>query len=417
MATSFDAVRRAKSMSGTGPLLHVGIIGQSNANNGSGDPAVSTSRHPLASAWMFNGGVRPGGAAAQLAQLVPLVEDNAFFSTSDSGGESVAWGFAHRMQTLRPGTRLLFSTSAIGGTSYAAMAQGTATYTQMLAQVAAGKALAARMGVPYRFLCSLVLHGEFDQAAGNTAYAANLATWQANYQTDIQAITGQREAIPLFIDQQSDLSPNVSGAAASTAYAVYVAGKTSPSLTVNVGPRSMYSGQQTDGSTLHMSSPAQRWHGQRFAGACWARQFADIDWRPVSPIAGQVNFSSGVGGAATNTLVADFYSPMGTPLAFDFAQVVRNSIRYGFSYFDDTSPPTITAVALSGNQQVTFTLSGVPTGTAGSRVLRGAWGTGTGTQGPIRGNIKINLRDSVTDRGHLGQPLENWCSIFQEAVT
>src|SRR5205085_750635 len=47
------------------------------------------------------------------------------------------------------------------------------------------------------------VHGESDHVAVNASYQANLLEWQNDYETDVKAITGQAEGIPMLQTQMS----------------------------------------------------------------------------------------------------------------------------------------------------------------------------------------------------------------------
>jgi hypothetical protein len=395
------------SRGGVLPLYHVLVIGQSNANGG-GDLLLSTDTpgytpQPL----MFNGGVRPGGTGENLASLVPLVESSG---GAQSGSETICRGMARQLNVLYPGAQFLFSVSAQGGANYTVMKKGTAIYADAIAQVTAAKNLAAAAGRQYKVVAICNLHGEQDQAANNTSYAANLLEWQTDYETDIKAITGQSGTIPMFVDQQSYSACD--GAVAPTPQYVYNAWKSQPEKLILFGARYLYGCQNGSSSNLHISSYGQRWHGSLWAEAINAKCLLAQSWKPLSPIAGQVTLSG-----STITVNLNVPNPP-VQLAYDW--VGRVGANHGFTYFDDTSPPSVTGVTVSGPAQLTVTLSGTPTGTVGSRKLRYAWGNGTspGTAGPnygtIRGNVcDTSVRNSLID----GLPLRNWMCIFEEAVT
>lgn len=389
------------------PLWHIVVVGQSNANGGGGT-ALSTSTpaytpQPL----MFNNGVRPGGTAGNIASLVPLVESTG---GDQAGAETICSGMATQLNVLYPQSQFLFSVAAIGGTAYASMKKGTTTYNNVLAQVTSAKAIAQASGRPYKVLAICNLHGEQDQLLNNTTYAANLLEWQSDYETDIKAITGQAGTIPMFVDQQS--SDPCSGTTAPTPKYVYDAWKSQPTKVVLLGARYTYQPAETI-SNLHFSSYGQRWHGGLFAEAVYSRCIVGADWKPLTPVAGQVTLSG-----TTITLNLNVPQPP-VQLKYDWVGKVGNS--HGFTFFDDSgSPPTVTAVSVASSTSLTLTLSGAPTGSAPSRKLRYAWGDNTtdSQAGPLykflRGNVcDTEVRSSTID----GLPLRNWLAIFEESVT
>ncbi len=389
------------------PLYHILVVGQSNANGGGGSllstATPSYSPQPL----MFNNGVRPGGSAGNIASLVPLVESAG---GDQAGAETICSGMAKQLNVLYQQAQFLFSIAAIGGTAYSAMKKGTTTYNNVLAQVTAAKAIAQADNRQYKVLAICNLHGEQDQLINNTSYAANLIEWQSDYETDIKAITGQAGTIPMFVDQQS--SNPCSGDSAPTPKYVYDAWKSQPAKVVLLGARYTYQPAVTV-SNLHFSSYGQRWHGGLFAEAVYSRCILGADWKPLTPIAGQVTLSG-------TTITVNLNVPH-PPVQLKYDWVGRVGASHGFTFTDDSgSPPTVTDVTVSGPSQLSLTLSGAPTGSAPSRKLRYAWGDSTtdSQAGPLykflRGNVcDTEVRNSTID----GLPLRNWLAIFEEAVT
>lgn len=378
---------------------HILVIGQSNAVGAAGG-VVTTTPPSTPTPLMFSTGLNAGGTG--LTSLVPLAE-----STS----ETVCSGFAQLMRTLHPDKTFIFSISAEGGNSYNAMRKGTTRYNNALAQITAARSIALAAGGTYRCAALVCLHGEQDELLNNTSYGANLITWQTDYDTDIKAITGQTQDIPLFACQQvgaSNSTPSGAGAGAS-AIQLYNAWKSQPSKVVLVGSRYLYGCQQGTFSNLHISPWAQRWHGQFYANFVSRRVFNSQNYRPLSPIPGQITLSG-------STITARFnveHPPI--QIAFDWVGRVGNNC--GFTFFDDSgSPPSVTSVTVASNDTLTIQLSGTPTGSIGSRRLRYAYGTSS--RGPMAGSTRGNICDSNTLVSPVdGLPLRNWLVIFEEVVT
>lgn len=397
---------RAAVGAATPPLHHILVIGQSNANGG-GTVALSTSTptfspQPL----MFNGGTRPGGTG--LTSLVPLVESTG---GAQSGAETICSGMARQLAVLQPSRQFVFSVAARDGTRYLSLKKGTAAYSDALAQVTAAKAIAESRQQPYSVAALCLLHGETDIDFNNTNYAANLLEWQTDFNGDIKAITGQSQDIPMFACQQSYRKTDAE--TSQTAYNVYQAWKTSPASVVLLGARYTYGCQTGTQSSLHISSHAQRWHGGLYAEAISARVFNSVDWKPLTPIAGQVTLSG-------STVVVNLNVPQ-PPVRIMHDYVGRVGANHGFTFWDDSgSPPTVTDVSVSGPSQLTLTLSAAPTGTVGSRRVRYAWGAGTlsSQSGPYFGTIRGSICDTEVRSSQIdGLPMRNWMAIFEESVS
>ena len=76
-------------------------------------------------------------------------------------------------------------------------------YARGLDQVAAGARLARARGLAYVVRAVTNVHGETDHVLKNADYAKDLAEWQADYERDVRAVTGQAEPIPMLHTQVS----------------------------------------------------------------------------------------------------------------------------------------------------------------------------------------------------------------------
>lgn len=104
-------------------------------------------------------------------------------------------------RTTSVSPRLMYSVSAIGGTAYAGIKKGTATYTNALAHVTAAKNIAASNGWDYQVPSLSIVHGESQTSTTQAEYVAIMAEWIGDYRTDIVAITGQAIPPVAFISQ------------------------------------------------------------------------------------------------------------------------------------------------------------------------------------------------------------------------
>lgn len=97
--------------------------------------------------------------------------------------------------------KLLYSVSAVGGSAYAGIKKGTATYTNALAHVTAAKNIASSNGWDYQVPSLSIVHGESQINTTQAEYVAMLSQWIGDYRTDISAITGQAIPPVAFISQ------------------------------------------------------------------------------------------------------------------------------------------------------------------------------------------------------------------------
>lgn len=421
-------------------LFHYIIIGQSRANGadsilpaGYGGGALSQAAYvPPAGvlALMLNTSVR---AAGDTANGVTSANGTAtalgtglytslvnLFETTDATphSETPAWGLSYYLAKKNIST--IVSASAGDNKRYNEMNSGSTWYQNTLNIVTQGKALATALGRPYRVGAILVMHGEADQLFGIAGYNTSVATWQANYEASIQAITGQSQAIPFYIDQQHSQSPDAAGtfaAGTDTAYMGYLAWKANPTKIILVGSSYHLSPRMLDGSSLHMSPWAERTRGEEFGYVIYRNQFLGLQFRPPTFVPGTLNFNGVPATAPTNTVQWDMYSPDGGALQLAYDYVGRSDPDLGFTYFDPTSPPTVTAVTQIGPTRFQAVLSGVPTAVSGW-AMRSAFGSGTGTDsGPFRLKNRNNACTLDLDTDFGGDPIRFWSPIAHEAIT
>ena len=375
-------------------LHHVLITGQS-LSQGALSEVVSTEQ-PFDNL-SFVTGVRAGGVG--LDTLVPLVETSDGFH-----GETLASGMANLIteHTMAAGGehRSLVSAHGVSGQPYSVLQKGTAAYAEGMAQVAAGMAAAQAQGDTYAVRAVVTIHGESDHLEGNTSYDLDLLQWQSDYDTDIRAMTGQTLEVPLFTDQMSSF----------TAYGVTTsaipqlqleASRAEPQRVVLMGPKYVLP-YVPDG--VHLTGDGERWLGEMHAKVFEHVLIEGETWRPVSPRSIQRD-------GAQITVQMWVPSP---PLVLDDV-LVSDPGNYGFGYTDQSgAPPSITSVALSGDDSVVITLSEEPVG-GGQRIRYAMTGTAGQPAGPMTG-ARGNLRDSDATTSRHDYLLYNWCVHFDEPV-
>lgn len=264
-------------------LNHVLIVGQSLAIGAGGYPVLS-SNQPYANQ-MFVGQRLCDTRPDDLSAFVPLVER---WETDTSCGETIASGFANSI-SARVGAgehNLLVSNCGQGGTDYEGLkrlpagnpsvaATGTVAYVRGLTQVVAGRGLAGPLGYMFRAVFSV--HGESDVV--NPTYDLSIRQWQADFQADIQARTGQAGTIPMFHSQNSSWSLGWNRAGFSP-YLMLQEHQANPGTTVLVCPK--YFLPYSDG--LHLTAAGYRWLGEYYAKAYHQLVLCGQPWSPLRPI-------------------------------------------------------------------------------------------------------------------------------------
>lgn len=375
-------------------LHHVLISGQS-LSQGALSQVVSLEQ-PFENV-SFVTGVRAGGAG--LDSFIPLVE-----TWDGSQGETLASGMANllsqRAVDAGGSHRSLFSAHGVGGQPYSALRKGTGPFANGMAQVAAGLALAQAAGEAYAVRAVMIVHGESDHLGNNANYDLDLLEWQSDYQADIQAMTGQTLPVPLITDQMSSFSAYGSATSAIPQLQLEAA-RNAPDRIVLMGPKYVL-GYVPDG--VHLTGEGERWLGEMYAKVFERVLIEGEPWRPVSP---REITREGA------EITVRFWVPA-PPLVLDEV-IVTNPGNYGFGYTDSSgAPPTITSVALAGEDSVVITLSAVPVG-GNQRVTYAMNGVAGQPAGPTTG-ARGNLRDSDATESRHGYALFNWGVHFDEAV-
>jgi hypothetical protein len=400
-----------------GDINHVLVIGQSLALGSYGTPALTTAQ-PYNNL-MFNTGILTAdhSNAKNLVSFVPLVES---VLAGTNHGET-GWAAAANLTTalaratdlggLPPPNndyRILMSDDGASGLAYSMLMRGTAQYNVGLAQVTAGHSIAGALGLNHVVRALFVVHGETDQGLQTSNYESNLEAWQADYESDIRAITGQTAPVPMFVSQLSGNwgAVGTGGNAALIPQAQLQASLDAPTKIYLVAPKYML----TFSNGPHLINASYRQMGEYFAKAYRSVVVERKAWVPLRPASIQCT--------ATTVDVA-FAVPV-APLVID-TELVAKTGGYGFSFVNGSGKNVpISAVALSSASTVHIQLGGTLSG-ANNR-LRYAYApaegmtcsssavTCNGSQTGPRGNI----RDSDSTPSLYGNALFNWAVQFEE---
>jgi hypothetical protein len=381
---------------------HVLGTGQSLSVGARGAPALSTTQ-PYANV-MFSTGAIAGGT--NLAAFVPLVEGIGDAAAPiDPGVETLSSAFANLVTELARGAGqkthdILVSGHGVGGIAYVGLKKGTTAYTNGMAQVVAGLALARARQASYVVRAVTNVHGESDQVTGNLLYEDNLAEWQSNYEHDVRVLTNQSEAVPMLHTQMSSWT-RFNVATSKIAMDQLAAHVDYPGKIILVGPK--YHLDYVDDG-VHLTN-----HGYQHMGEDYAKVYRRVIlegrvWEPLRPIA--------VSRTGAEILVT--FAVPAPPLVLD-RTLVTDPGASGFEFAQTgDATPAILDVALDGPDRVKITLEAVPTGT--DQRLRYAY---TGVVGALAGPVtgpRGNLRDSDSTPSRNGYPLYNWCVHFDVPV-
>lgn len=395
----------------TGQSLSVGV------NSGA---AISTAQ-PYSNVKLFDSSgtydiTSPSASTLSLVALVaPQRAVGAIVTYPNNiAGESPDIAFANQLTALGiAGGRSAFriATSCVGqsGQPMSVIRKGGSgnAYAASLYECRAIMRLVRALGLTFGVGGIYLTHGESD--AASTTYAADLAALQANYQADLQAITGQSQPIPMFLSQQNSFpntatTPNQS----LSAYAQLAASVANPSLIVFTGPKYI---NTYGGDNIHMPAASYIALGEKNAQiANIVRQ--GIVWSPLRP----VSFTR-VGAVVTIA----FNVPVG-PLVFDGSvtpphqtgSLVAWKLGKGFEAADSSGIITISSVTISGNA-VVLTMARSPVSSLVIAYADTADGFGagfnTGRCGLLRDSDPFVGRSAAS-----GGVYFNWAPQFAQAV-
>jgi hypothetical protein len=372
-------------------VYHVLVTGQSN---GYGAAILGNDLTPAPGGRMFNAGVIPGGTG--LTSIVQLV-DNAIQTVAPTLAARLAAEIGHGL--------VLVSNVAVPSAIYTALKKGTSPYNDSLAQVTAAKNLTLGSGLTYRFLGVCVVHGETDDVNNNSNYAANVIEWATDYDTDIRAITGQAETVPLFFvqhshnrfDAQSRTPPLYAG---STSIGLFDAAVAQPTKVKLAGPQYMY--DKTD--SIHHTCAARRAQGEMFATQIHRDLIANT-FAPFIPLSATL----------TSAVIDVVFQVPVPPLDFNFTDVVFRK-NYGFAYWDANGFGTILDTVILNPTTIRITLSAAPSG-ANKRLMYAGFPQTTAAIESKYFGPHGNLVDSDTFASLRGYNLVNFCPHFNIPVT
>lgn len=396
--------------------FHIG--GQSLALGSKGEPLVGTQAE--FGALMFVGGVRASsdGVTDPRDSWVGLAENIG----ADNKAETIASGLCstfremiavqNRVQRGDHALRCFAAVSALGSTAIADLDKGSATYTALMDDVTAAKALADADGLSYVVPVFPWLQGEADVDDGTTpsTYKTTLTTLQSDFQTDVKVITGQTGNIPLLMYQVATHKyySVTDPAIARAQQEVFEAS----SLVLMVAPGYIF--DYADG--VHLAGGEEyRRLGAYFA---WMAKRIEIDGTATTALKPLVPTAH----ARTSTTVELTFRTRYGGLRLDFDTVRDNTfddVLHGFELFaaDGTTPIPLDRIEVwppASNKLLITVASGetVPANAVLQYAHKGV-GTSGRLDGP-RGNLRDEQGESQIFNGY---PIHNWAPIFRRTLT
>ncbi|MBI4158057.1 MAG: fibronectin type III domain-containing protein [Candidatus Yanofskybacteria bacterium] len=365
-------------------LHHILSTGQSLSLGSGGNPPLTTMQ-PYSNKKLSG------------SSLVNLIENNVESMSSSMGNFITSKVAGNNYQDA-------VTMHGVAGYSYEQLKKGTSPYSNGMTQVVDVRSGALASGTNYRVIGVTSIHGEQDNILNTTAaqYEADLVEWQHDYETDIQAVTGQSEPVPLFIDQMNSYT-YYNDTTSAIPIAQFSASENNPGKIILIGPKYFLDYNDVVGS--HLINTSYRWLGEYF-GKVIKKIVDGESWKPLSPKSIVRN---------SDIIYAQFYVPV-LPIQFDITQILAQP-NYGFEYYDDNSSAYIIKVEIFSADTIKITLNSTPTGS--NQRLRYAY---TGVAGSYpgdrnSGSAKGNLRDSDMTQSQYGNNLYNWAVTFDKAIT
>jgi len=372
------------------------IVGQSNASSGTFAPAISTAQ----SAYELQKPMRSYSNPA-----IPSLGVGKMF---ESGFETIASGLANTVALLRRAVvddtsyDMAVENVSSGGLSYAFLKKGGSWYSTALNSVAEMHRISNLAFYAGATINPVVcVHGESD--LGSTTYAANLVEWQADYEADLTAITGESKTVPMLHSQVSSFGQD---SPARSTYAMLAAHEANPSKIVLVGPK--YSLNYVDG--IHLTNTSMRLLGDYYGKAMYAI-LSGGTFTPLRP-------TSLVRSGAVITI--SFTGRVGDLVLDD--TTIDDPGNFGFQWVQvGGTARAISSIALANsNTQLEITLDGDPGAPSAQSIIYAGpatAGNATGFDGGPSTGPRGCVRDSDATEGFSEIPLWNWLVHFEKTVS
>jgi hypothetical protein len=290
---SFCAVLTAFSVQAATPWDWSGVIGtgQSLAVGEQGRPVISTNQ-PYGNLKLSTGQLSwPIDPNDTNLSMVPLVEPIGRYSKSypSSWPDNIAGETAHSAM----GNQIAALVRAALGHDYISV-QGEVgengqcmiylkknaeqkgvnghSYEAALIETKGITRLAKAAGKTYGVGAIIVTHGECD--AGNSDYENDLYQLWSDYNTDLPAITGQKQKIQMIVSQQNAVNDR----SAST-LAQWKVGLDHPADIVCSGPKYQYPSKEG----IHLIADGYRQLGEKYGQVYYERVILGRNWQPLQP--------------------------------------------------------------------------------------------------------------------------------------
>jgi hypothetical protein len=252
----------------------------------------------------------------------------------------------------------------------------------------------------------VLTHGETD--SGNTGYEAAMVKLWTDYNTDLKAITGQTEPIPLITSQQHSfgfVAGQTQGASPAT-LAEWKVGVDNPNNILCAGPKYQY---RYAPDNIHLVPQGYELLGEKYGEVYFQRVVLGNAWQPLQPISIS---------RANNIVTVRFHVP-NPPLAWDTRLPMPHQTALtqwaqgrGFELRVGNTPRTISSVQIVNDTVRITAASPVP---AGAIVGYAVTSDGTAQAGVSRRWGKL-IDSDRTIGVFTGQQQPNYAVAFELTV-
>ncbi|WP_462201880.1 hypothetical protein [Klebsiella pneumoniae] len=380
-------------------LIHLIITGQSLAAGGStqAQSPVTTTAQADYGILSFETGPKVDFKydtlnESLLEAVIPCREN----AGTRPGQESPSSGMAFKIHDLT-GHTVLVSDACSSGTAIADISSGSTTFTGATKMIQSAVAMAEKLGMQYVPVMVLI-HGNQNAAAGTSisSYRTAMETLRSQYESVINAATGETQSLHMFVGQLSNTIP-YGGTAGTT-------------KTNNIGIAQYQ--EARDNALIHLSS------------AQYARPYSDGEHLTSAGYRTEGEVIGAVVGGWLNDNTKSSLVPIesgvvqsGTTITIPVAGCVGNLVidtervtdpgNYGFVL----TGATISSVDVSGSGTAAKIVITKTDSTAATAISYASQGIAGQNPGPVTGSRGC-IRDSQSGSSLSGLPLYNDLCVF-----
>lgn len=362
---------------------------------------------------MFKGGLRyrfdnDPIPSDYYSELVPLTER---LRAVGNGGETPSSGISESIieLLLKDGVdyftdnqvQLLFSCPGLGGTSILGLSKGTLHYNDLINEVVQGLARSQELGLTYSVPFIAWTQGETDITNGTTKadYKARLNQLYIDLNTDIKAITGQKNDIVMVMYQTASHNVRTHNNGYTGIAEAQLECALENENIIMANPAYVLSYVSDN---VHLTNESSKMLGCQY-GVAIKKYLENSDWKPIHVtdyfVQGKI-------------VTLEFEAPV-LPLVLDTVNVT-NPGNYGFNILDESGNQiAIESVALVRDNTIRIVSSTdiLP----GQQITYAINGTTTGPVSGARGNLR-DSQDFEFDINGTVKKIHNWCPLFRLIV-